>query len=261
MYKDAGMEKRETYEKVRAATVAICAKSNDGKYTPYGSGVNVDPSGIVVTCSHVFEAARVDQQKFVPPAKPEKAELILFTIFCVFSRFVDGGLEIGEGAIEFAFGKANEDIAIYRLHTEGTALPFLDMADSDCVYEGQRMFTCGFPLGTFLHKEPTTPLFSQGIISSIRPHPNASVRKQFLLDMTINPGNSGGPLCSEEDGQVVGIVNAAVERKETMTGICYAIPVNLVRSYVKVASSVTPEDLEKIKRGKLNVDDLGRRLR
>lgn len=240
-----------------SATVAICFYTADEKLIPFGSGINVDPSGIIVTCKHVIEGALVDlesKKEVLSLPRPEKGrELSLLPmqdIVAVFSFFQNGSLEIGIARFEILHGLHDYDLAVGRLKPD-TELPYLEMGDSDDIYECELVFTCGFPLGPDLQpRHPVGALFHRGIVSGIRPHAFLKPRYEFLLDMSVNPGNSGGPLCTEETGKVVGIVNALIQNDSVYnTGIGCAIPINIAQPLVKKIASLSSEHIEGIAKG------------
>lgn len=248
--------RNEVYLKVKAATVAICFRCPDGRLDPVGSGVNVDPRGVVVTCKHVIEEAQVKRDdKGERPSFPRSEHgvqaglLIMRDMVAVFSLLDQGKLELGIADFEFSYGPHNSDIAVIRLRPDAP-LPALQLANSDEVYEGQVVFTCGFPFGSGLQpKQPVGALFHRGIVAGIRPHYLVKPRRQFLLDMSINPGNSGGPLCDEDNGNVVGIVNARIAPEGLPTGIGCAVPASLAKPFVDEVSSLTVQELEDIRNG------------
>lgn len=251
-------DRKEVYLNAKGATVAICILCPDGLLVPFGSGVNVDPKGVIVTCKHVIEGAQVrrDIDGNVPlfPRTEQGVQaglLIMRDIVAVFSLPVNDALELGIGRLEFVYGPHKSDLAIVRLSPEAPLLPAVQLGNSDKVFEGQHVFTCGFPLGSFLQpREPVGALFHRGIVAGIRPHYLVKPRREFLIDMSINSGNSGGPLCSEDDGQVIGIVNAKVASEGLPTGIGCAVPINLAKPFVDEVSSLTDQELEDIRSGK-----------
>jgi S1-C subfamily serine protease len=246
-------KRQEVYEKVKAATVAICIRCPDGRLVPFGSGVNVDPRGVVVTCKHVIERAQVERDtrgkvpKFSRSAEGvQTGSLIMWDIVAVFSL----QFELGIASFDFIYGPQDSDLAVVRLRPDAP-LPALQLGNSDEVFEGQAVFTCGFPLGSDLQPgQPVGALFHRGIVAGIRPHYLVQPRRKFLLDMSINPGNSGGPLCTEDNGHVVGIINAAIVAHEILpTGIGCAVPANLAKPHVDAVSSLTDQQLEEIREG------------
>lgn len=237
--------------------MAICFFTADEKLVPFGSGINVDPSGIIVTCKHVIEGALVnlEAKKELPTLpRPEKGQelslLPMQDIVAVFSFYENGSLEIGIARFEILHGLHDYDLAVGRLKPN-KGLPSLEMGDSDDIYECELVFTCGFPLGPALQpRHPVGALFHRGIVSGIRPHAFLKPRYEFLLDMSVNPGNSGGPLCAEESGEVVGIVNALIQNNRGQnTGIGCAIPINIAKQLVKNIASLSSEQIEGISKG------------
>lgn len=248
--------RRKIYEQVKAATVAICIHTPQGRLIPYGSGINIDPNGVIVTCKHVIEDAQVQKdpddgnKEFVPSKQGiESTDLIMYDFVSVFSLFNENRLELGIARFEVIHGPHSLDFAIGRLRPD-SPLPYVKLGDSDDVFEGQSVFTCGFPLGSDLQPdEPVGSLFHRGIISGIRPHYLEKPRLMFLLDMSINPGNSGGPLCSEESGELIGVINARIHDDGLPTGIGCAIPSNLFKPFLNRLSSLTNQQLEGMEKG------------
>lgn len=248
--------RRKIYEQIKAATVAICLHSPEGRLIPFGSGINVDPSGAVVTCKHVIEDAQVQRDpegsapKFTRSKQGVESNTILMRdIVAVFSLFDKGKLELGIARFEVIHGPHDSDLAIGRLRPD-TPLPAVKLGNSDEVFEGQFVFTCGFPLGSDLQpNDPVSALFHRGIISGVRPHYLERPCREFLLDMSINPGNSGGPLCSEDRGEVIGIINARVHDEGLPTGIGCAVPANLIKPFVDRVSALTGQQLEEMSKG------------
>ncbi|MCH8040149.1 MAG: trypsin-like peptidase domain-containing protein [Nitrospinae bacterium] len=251
-------EKRQViYEQVKAATVAICLHYPDDRLIPFGSGFNVDPRGVVVTCKHVIEAAQVKRDaEGAAPTFPRSTHgvhsdlLQMHDIVAVFSLLDNGKVKLGIARFEVIHGSHNADLAVCRLRPD-TPLPAAQLGNSDEVFEGQFVFTCGFPLGQDLQpKYPVGALFHRGIVAGVRPHYLVQPRREFLLDMSINPGNSGGPLCAEDNGQVVGVINARVPDKGLPTGIGCAVPANLAKPLVDTVSVLTDQQLEEMRKGK-----------
>jgi len=159
-----------------------------------GSGVIIDPSGIVLTNNHVVENA----DKVV--------------------------VELNDGReFEAVDVKTDErsDLAVLRIKTDET-LPAARLGDSDELEIGDWVLAIGNPF----ELEHTV---SAGIISAKGRTLGAVRRARFLqTDAAINPGNSGGPLVNL-DGEVVGINTAIFSRSGGYQGIGFAIPVNLAK--------------------------------
>ncbi len=244
------------YSRAKAATVAVFIRQSDGTLHPFGSGVNVSPTGIIVTCKHVVEAAQLARDESGDPPELPRAKvglqtgtLSLHDLVIAFTDVRDGRVELIQCRCEVIHGPHDSDLAVARLRPD-ERLPFVQIGDSDTVVEGDPVFTCGFPLGSELQPGfPVGSLFSSGVVSGVRPHPVVRPRASFLLDMTINEGNSGGPLISELSGRLVGIVDAAMELEAVPTGIGCAVPVNLVKGHVGTLKNVTSAQIEGIAEG------------
>jgi S1-C subfamily serine protease len=242
--------KQEIYDKIKSATVAVCIRFPNGELKPFGSGINVDPRGLIITCKHVIEGAQFSlySKGTTPPfPKPshgmQTGQIHMADLVFVFSLIVNGEVELGIARPFCMTGPQDFDLAAVLLKPD-EAMPAVELGNSDDVFEGQSGFTCGFPLGENLQPgAPTGPLFHRGIISGIRPHYLIKPRDRFFLDMSINPGASGSPLCEESSGLVVGIVNARVGTDQT--GIGLAVPINLIKPFADDLLQMSIEDLEK----------------
>jgi serine protease Do len=165
----------------------------------FGSGVIVDPKGIVLTNFHVVNGA-------------DEVEI----------RLKDGRKFTSKDI----HGDRKTDLAIVRL-TANETLPYLEMGDSDSMEIGDRVLAVGAPFGL-------TGTVTAGIISAKgRNGLNVNMYEDFLqTDAAINPGNSGGPLVNLE-GKVVGINSAIKSRTGGFQGVGLAIASNLAKSIVK----------------------------
>ncbi len=167
-----------------------------------GSGVMVDPSGLVVTNVHVIEGA--DQVKVSLSDKREfEAEIVL--------------------------KDSRSDLAVLRLKDVHEKFPTLDFADSDELLVGDVVLAIGNPFGV-------GQTVTHGIISALARTQVGITDYQFFIqtDAAINPGNSGGALV-DMTGKLAGINTAIYSRSGGSQGIGFAIPANMVR--VVVASA------------------------
>ena len=139
--------------------------------------------------------------------------------------------------------RRDDDHDLVLLQIRGSALPALQLGNSEAVREGQAIAFTGFPIGMALGLYPVT---HRGIVSAIAPmaQPPANSRElnaamirrmrgqfsAFQLDATAYPGNSGSPVFEPETGRVIGVLNSVLvkESKESVlekpSGISYAIP-------------------------------------
>ncbi len=167
-----------------------------------GSGVMVDPSGLVVTNNHVIEGA--DQVKVSLSDKREfEAEIVL--------------------------KDSRSDLAVLRLKDVKEKFPTLEFSNSDDAQVGDVVLAIGNPFGV-------GQTVTHGIISALARTQVGITDYQFFIqtDAAINPGNSGGALV-DMTGKLVGINTAIFSRSGGSQGIGFAIPANMVR--VVVASA------------------------
>jgi serine protease Do len=162
-----------------------------------GSGVIIDPAGIVLTNNHVVDGAD---------------EVIVH---------LSDGREFKADDI-----KTDEktDLAVIRIHGAGS-LPAATMGNSDKLRVGDWVMAIGNPF----ELEQTV---SAGIISGMGRELGTrrnELRTPFLqTDAAINPGNSGGPLINLR-GEVVGINTAIATNTGTYSGIGFAVPINVAK--------------------------------
>src|SRR4030081_2540073 len=169
-----------------------------------GSGVMVDPSGLVVTNNHVIEGA--DQVKISLSDKREfEAEIVL--------------------------KDSRTDLAVLRVKDAKEKFPTLDFANSDELQVGDVVLAIGNPFGV-------GQTVTHGIISALARTQVGITDYQFFIqtDAAINPGNSGGALVHLR-GNRVGINTAIFSRSGGSQGIGFAIPANMVRVVVASAKS------------------------
>ncbi len=159
-----------------------------------GSGVIIDPRGIIVTNNHVVEGAD---------------EVLV---------------ELSDGQQFTATDiktDSDSDLAVLRIDAKKT-LPAATLGDSSKMEIGDWVIAVGNPFELEL-------TVSAGIISGKGRVLPSSKRAQFLqTDAAINPGNSGGPLVNL-NGEVVGINTAIASSSGGYQGVGFAIPANLVK--------------------------------
>jgi serine protease Do len=159
-----------------------------------GSGVIIDPAGIVLTNNHVVEA----MDSVVVELSDGR-------------EFIASDIKTDPGS----------DLAVIRISDAGD-LPAATLGDSDKLQIGDWVLAVGSPFGL----EDTV---SAGIISAKGRSLQAAERAQFLqTDAAINPGNSGGPLVNMR-GEIVGINTAIASGTGSYQGVGFAIPANLVK--------------------------------
>ena len=169
-----------------------------------GSGVIVNPEGIIVTNTHVIKARGETE---IRVALADKREF--------------------DAKVVMQDDKT--DIAILRIEGGDGRFPSIEIEDSDSLEVGDLVLAIGNPFGV-------GQTVTSGIISALsRTEVGRSDAQVFLqTDAAINPGNSGGALV-DMDGKLVGINTMIVSKSGGSQGIGFAIPSNLVRLYVDSA--------------------------
>jgi Do/DeqQ family serine protease len=161
-----------------------------------GSGVIVDPTGVIVTNYHVIENA--DQVKVALGDKREfEAEILL--------------------------RDKRSDLAVLKIKDAHEKFPAIEFGDSDKIEVGDLVLAIGDPFGV-------GQTVTQGIVSALaRTNVGISDYSFFIqTDAAINPGNSGGALV-DLAGRLVGINTAIYSQSGGSVGIGFAIPVSMVR--------------------------------
>jgi len=167
-----------------------------------GSGVIVDPSGIVVSNHHVV--GRATEIRVVLSDRREYAAEVLLS-------------------------DEARDIAVLKVDADAP-LPALEFADSDRAEVGHLVLAIGNPFGV---GQTVTSGIVSGLARSARPGDGAEA--YFIqTDAAINPGNSGGALV-DMSGRLLGLNTSILTRSGGSNGIGFAIPSNLVRAYVERA--------------------------
>jgi Do/DeqQ family serine protease len=182
----------------------VPGQQGDQMQRSLGSGVMVDPAGLVVTNVHVIEGA--DQVKVSLSDKREfEAEIVL--------------------------KDSRSDLAVLRLKDSHEKFPTLDFANSDELMVGDVVIAIGNPFGV-------GQTVTHGIISALARTQVGITDYQFFIqtDAAINPGNSGGALV-DMTGRLAGINTAIYSRSGGSQGIGFAIPANMVRVVVASAKS------------------------
>jgi Do/DeqQ family serine protease len=170
-----------------------------------GSGVIVDPSGLVVTNHHVIEGM-TDVKVVLSDRREFAAEILL--------------------------RDPRSDLAILRIKGEEKKdFPVLELGDSDAIEVGDLALAIGDPFGV-------GQTVTQGIVSALaRTQIGISDYGFFIqTDAAINPGNSGGALIDMQ-ARLIGINSAIFSQSGGSVGIGFAIPVNMVKNVVAAAKS------------------------
>lgn len=168
----------------------------DDLYENIGSGVVIDPKGIIVTNEHLISKAINIRVRFIN-GKEYEAEVL--------------GCDP-----EF-------DIAILKIKN-GENFPFLKLKKRPNLSVGESVIVIGNPYGL-------SSSVSVGVISAIGRNlrvENKVFANLIQTDAAINPGNSGGALIDSE-GNLIGIVTAILGEGK---GIGFAIPASDIEPIV-----------------------------
>lgn len=162
-----------------------------------GSGVIIDPDGLIVTNNHVIEDA--DELTVLLSDKREFRGTVVGT-------------------------DPKTDLAVIRI--SATGLPTIPWGDSSRLQVGEYILAIGNPFGL-------TQTVTMGIVSAVgRANIGLADYEDFIqTDAAINPGNSGGAMVNIE-GDLVGINTAIFTRSGGYMGIGFAVPSDMVRSVV-----------------------------
>lgn len=167
-----------------------------------GSGVLVDPSGLVVTNYHV-----IDQMTDVKVGLSDQSEY----------------------PAEIVLRDQRNDLAVLRIKGGQAPFPTMELGNSDAVEVGDIALAIGDPFGV-------GQTVTQGIISALARANVGGNGTSFYLqtDASINPGNSGGALV-DTHARLVGINSAIFSQSGGSVGIGFAIPVDMVKIVVAAA--------------------------
>jgi serine protease Do len=170
---------------------------SQGHRIALGSGFIIDPSGYVVTNSHVVGNA-------------SKVEVTL--------------QDNSKYTAKIIGRDPKTDIALLKIKAD-KPLPYVSFGDSSAAQVGDWVMAVGNPFG--LGGTVTT-----GIISARGRDIHSGPFDDFLqIDAPINRGNSGGPTFNL-DGQVIGINTAIYSPNGGSVGIGFAVPSNVAKTVV-----------------------------
>lgn len=174
-----------------------------------GSGVILDPNGYIVTNAHVVAGAR--RVRVLLPASPDVAAQRA-------SILKPMGEQVGAQIV----GIDDEtDLAVLKIARRD--LPYLTLADSEKLTQGELVLAFGSPLGL-------ENSVSMGVVSAVARQLQPEAPMVYIqTDASINPGNSGGPLVNAR-GEVVGINTLIFTQSGGSEGIGFAAPSHIVKT-------------------------------
>ncbi len=177
----------------------VCVDSQISDGLSCGTGCIIDKRGIILTSAHVIESDSV----VVTMANGQNYTAKVLKKF-------------GE----------KKDIALLKINVP-QELKTVKLGDSEKIKVGQKVLAIGNPFGF-------NGTLTQGIISRIDYSKN-----RIQTDAAINPGSSGGPLLNKR-GEIIGINQAIYNPDNNISniGIGFAIPINLVKEYLKESNTI-----------------------
>lgn len=179
-----------------------------------GSGVILSHDGFIMTNAHVVQSARKIHVRLTGLQRAERL----------------AGTNTRRGILEAKLVGLDRltDLALIKI-TE-TNLPYLELADSTGLKQGQVVLAFGSPLGL-------ENSVSMGVVSAVARQLDPDNPMIYVqTDAAINPGNSGGPLV-DIDGRVVGVNTFILTRSGGSEGVGFAIPSNVVRNVYRQLST------------------------
>jgi serine protease Do len=199
----------ERVAKIKSATVRITIESKNNM----GTGFFINSDGDVLTCWHVIKPSlKFDtdgkligfHKIFIELNNGTKYEVKLAPNF-----YDNPKIWVNAIAYDYCY--------LYLVKNIKKKFEFLNLKvnEYESSFEGQEVYTCGYPIGI------TQQFISKGIISTKYIDSNNVVdslgvlvkkpRNQALLDLTMNRGNSGGAIIklgkTINDDEVIGIAN------------------------------------------------------
>jgi len=169
-----------------------------------GSGVIVEPDGLIVTNFHVISGA--DEIKVVLADRREFTATVLRE-------------------------DQRSDLAVLKIEPDGSDFPYIELGDSDDLEVGDLVIAIGNPFGV-------GQTVTSGIVSGLARTKVGITDFNFFIqtDAAINPGNSGGALL-RMDGKLAGVNTAIFSRSGGSQGIGFAVPANMVRTVITGAEA------------------------
>ncbi len=163
-----------------------------------GSGVLIDPSGLVLTAAHVVQAADSVEVEF------RSGETIPAKIVA---------------------SEPQTDVAVVKLERLPKDAVFAKGGDSDKVRIGDEIFVVGAPLG-ISHSLSVGHVGGRRVANTL--FGGLSEAELFQTDASINKGNSGGPMFNLQ-GEVIGVVSSILSKSGGFEGIGFAVSSNTAR--------------------------------
>ena len=177
-----------------------------------GTGMIIEPSGVILTNNHVIAGAQTVTVTFYGQTKRFPAKVI--------------------------GGEPQKDIALVQVEGAGDSLPVVHLGNSDAAQQGDAVLAIGNALALAGGETVT-----EGIVSALNRSLTATtdagttenLSGLIQTDAPINPGNSGGPLVNAS-GEVVAMNTAVATSSQgnaPAQNVGFAIAVDEIRTVVE----------------------------
>lgn len=193
-------EMRETIINLaKSATVKVVSKESRAQ-SKYGSGFNVDPTGLIITNSHVVENSRE-----------------------IYVAFGDGSNF--EASVKYI--NPDKDIAVLKIDVAASDLPTLTLGDSSKVKQGEDVIIVGSPKGV-------VGTVTTGTVGNLSVSAQGFTTPLIQINANLNNGNSGGPVVNYF-GEVIGIATGYVlnEDGSSANSMGVAVPINEAKAVLQ----------------------------
>jgi len=190
-----------------------------------GTTFCIDPAGWFITCKHVTDEASDGKMKLILNAGEKNQKIFEAKVIR---------------------SDKDKDLALLKVIEQGSFIA-LKLGKIDGLMETMRLTAFGYPFGEALalgDSDYPAISVSTGAITSLRKRDGKL--EMIQIDASLNPGNSGGPVLNEE-GRVVGVVNAGIEG----AAVNFAIPASHVQEFLStpdvefIAPALTTENMSK----------------
>lgn len=206
-------KKINTDEIVKLSVVEVKAVTFDEEdtYESFGSAVFVKDDGTLVTNAHVVTFTL-------------SQEIVAFE-----NIFIRLSTENDYRTVSLEKYDLEKDLAILKLSDTDCKFKAIKLGDSSKLKFNDEVYAFGN-----LNKVGIS--LTKGVISNpkINVEYNELTREVIQSDLVIAEGNSGGALV-DENGKLIGITTFRLKdtSNDTIYGICYSVPVNMVVEYIK----------------------------
>lgn len=206
-------KKINTDEIVKLSVVEVKAVTFDEEdtYESFGSAVFVKDDGTLVTNAHVVTFTL-------------SQEIVAFE-----NIFIRLSTENDYRTVSLEKYDLEKDLAILKLSDTDCKFKAIKLGDSSKLKFNDEVYAFGN-----LNKVGIS--LTKGVISNpkINVEYNELTREVIQSDLVIAEGNSGGALV-DKNGKLIGITTFRLKdtSNDTIYGICYSVPVNMVVEYIK----------------------------